>query len=339
MYHAAAAAMKSRRGINDHYWRNSLRQSEVFRILCLMTQWTPILIMLSAFVTWALSPMASRVPNPAVQQINSEHGRQATRPLSFHPARESPTDLEISGLDSRPHYLAYSELESLPQVEVAISNDGNFPGLTLHVTGVSLDELAKALGTPASLDLIDALCTDHYRSHYPADYVAQHHPILALRIEGLKPSDWAAKTKQYDPGPYFITYDHFVPSFRVMAHEDEAQIPANVVQLNFSTAAKTFESIAPPGKYADSDPVMKGFAIAKQNCLRCHFMGDYGGTKSGISWTILSQLASQQPGIFAHYIHDPKSVNTGAQMPGNPEYDDATTAALTAYFKTFSASK
>jgi hypothetical protein len=47
-------------------------------------------------------------------------------------------------------------------------------------------------------------------------------------------------------------------------------------------------------------------------------------------------IAGAAPKDFAAYVHNPRTANPKAQMPGNPQYDDATLAALTAYFRTFS---
>ena len=51
----------------------------------------------------------------------------------------------------------------------------------------------------------------------------------------------------------------------------------------------------------------------------------------------LSTWAREQPAFFAGYIHNPKATEPHAHMPANQEYDAATLAALTAYFRTFTA--
>ena len=50
----------------------------------------------------------------------------------------------------------------------------------------------------------------------------------------------------------------------------------------------------------------------------------------------MAQLAEKLQYLGSAYIHAPVSRNPKAKMPGFPEYDDATLAALTAYFQTFS---
>ena len=272
-------------------------------------------------------------------------GHRAVGPIhpSLEPMRQSENDREITGLaGADTQYLTYAGLSSIPRVDATIVNDPDFPNQTLHVSGIALDVLAKALNAPASLDLIDALCTDGYRAHFPADYIAKHRPILVLTIDGLSLANWAARTHQDDPGPYFVAYENFVPAFKVLGHADQPQSPYNLVRLNFSTTEKAFRPITPAGAdpaatYVNGPPVREGFTIAKQNCLRCHSNGSTGGTKSGRSWTMLSTIARTRPTYFSSYILNPKTVDPKAQMPPNPTYDAATRDALTAYFRGFNA--
>jgi cytochrome c1 len=66
-------------------------------------------------------------------------------------------------------------------------------------------------------------------------------------------------------------------------------------------------------------------------------MGPEGGQKSGVSWEVLSALATASPEYFAAYVRNPQAKDPHTQMPGNPAYDDKTLSALTAYFQTFSS--
>jgi len=251
--------------------------------------------------------------------------------IALKPVRESADDLEVTGLKSSPGYLARAALLKLPQAAAVIENDPDFAGLKLHVTGVPLETLERALGIPASDDLIDLLCTDKYRSHYPAEYVRQHHPILVLRVEGKAPAAWAAATKNEDPGPYFVTHANYVPAFKVLAHEDQRQVPTNVVRMNVTSAEATYGPISPRGPATRE--VDEGFTIAKQNCLRCHAEGSVGGTKSNFTWQMLGAIAKGNPRDFQRYIRNPVEIDPHATMPASAMYDDATLAALTAYFQ------
>jgi mono/diheme cytochrome c family protein len=124
-----------------------------------------------------------------------------------------------------------------------------------------------------------------------------------------------------------------VPSFKILSHVDQPQIPWGVVRLEFSDEKMVFAAIAPHGPYARDREVNAGFRIAQQNCFRCHNSELQGGQKSGVSWRVLSAKSRASPAKFAGYIRNPLSVNRRAQMPANPEYDDATLRALTRYFQ------
>jgi mono/diheme cytochrome c family protein len=251
--------------------------------------------------------------------------------IALKAARGTPDDLEVTGLSPSPGYISRAALLKLPQSSAVIEHDPDFEGLVLRVTGVPLETLEHALGVPPTDDLIDMLCTDRYRSHYPADYVQQHHPILVLRIEGKTPVQWAAATRNEDPGPYFVAHAHYAPAFKVLSHEDQRQVPTNVVRMNVTTQQATYGPIAPPGPATRQ--VEQGFTIAKQNCLRCHAEGSVGGTKSNFNWRILAAIAKHNPSGFERYARNPREIDPHATMPASPQYDDATLAALTAYFQ------
>jgi hypothetical protein len=253
-----------------------------------------------------------------------------------HAERSSKTDLEVSGVGVKHGYIRYEDLLRLPQVTATAVSDENFtemhtPGV--QVTGVALGVLTRKLQIPAADDLLLARALDGYVGPYPTEYVEQHRPILVLRINGMTTTEWAKKTGNEDPGPYLISYENFVPAWHVLAHADRPQVPIEVVELEYKRQQHVFGPIAPPARFAPDSPERAGFAIAKQNCLRCHAAGPYGGTKAGLSWEVLSGLAKMDGTRFAKYVHDPKSVSPSAKMPEHPQYDAATLQALTAYFK------
>lgn len=268
----------------------------------------------------------------------------ASSPL-LQSQRHSSSDLEvagrISGVPSSTHwFISYQSLLSLPQVETTILEDVNFTELhtpQVRVSGVELSVLARIIGVEASSNMMNALCVDRYQSQLPAEYVAAHRPILVLKINGLPTSQWAAQTNNEDPGPFMITYPDFKPSFQVLAHQDMPQEPTEMYMLSFGTQKDQFGPITPAGHFPSNSPVMLGFAIAKQNCLRCHNQGTAGGTKAGRTWSTLAAYARHNPTDFSNYVHNPQHVDTKATMPGNPTYDQATLAAITAYFQAFSS--
>lgn len=256
--------------------------------------------------------------------------------------RQLPTDLEVSGaLAGLPpestRYISRAELLAMPQVTFIVTDDANFTG-PAKIRGVRLEDLMRSLEASPNSDMAVAICDDAYRASYPQEYIKAHHPVLVLEVNGKPPSGWpkAADDHVSDMGPYMISNPRFVPSFKVLSHSDEAQIPWGVVRIEFQDEKRVFGAIAPRGPRATDRAVQDGFRIAEQDCFRCHNSGSEGGRKAGRSWKMLARRAAVSPKDFAAYVRAPNSINPRSQMPANPEYDGATLAALTAYFRTFS---
>lgn len=222
----------------------------------------------------------------------------------------------------------------MPQETYTISDDSNFKGKT-EISGVPLTSLAKLFGKAEHSDLIVAICYDKYRSNYPSDYLADHHPILVLRINGKSRDQWPPSEYGGSLGPYLISHPTFKPSFKVLSHQDEAQIPFGVTRLEFRTQSVVFGTIKPEGTWAADSQVWQGYRIASQDCFRCHGLYGEGGERASRSWLVLAAWAATDSARFEQYIHDPKSIQESAKMPAHGDYDEATLKALTAYFKTF----
>jgi mono/diheme cytochrome c family protein len=253
--------------------------------------------------------------------------------------RTSPGDLEVGGeLAGLPagsvRYARYEDLLALPQETYTVTDDANFHGRT-EISGVALTRLAKYFGQPAHSNLIVAICYDKYRSNYPSDYLAAHRPLLILKINGQLRDKWPPSEGGGSLGPYLISHPAFTPSFTVLSHKDEPQIPYGVTRLDFRSESQVFGVIKPAGKWAESSPVWQGYQIARQDCFRCHGLYGEGGEKAQRSWLILGAWAATQPAQFKQCIHNPKDIQANAQMPAHSDYDQATLEALTAYFKTF----
>ena len=269
---------------------------------------------------------------------------QSTSP-AWHEKRLSASDLELSGaLLGLPadsvRYMPREKLLALPPANFTSTDDTNFTGPT-RIRGVQLQELARHLAASPAADMVVAICDDGYRANYPQSYLAAHHPVLVLDVNGKPPSGWPKDSQEhkFDMGPYMISNPKFIPEFKVLAHADEPQIPWGVVRLEFRDEKMVYGAITPAGTHAHERAVQDGFRIAQQNCYRCHNSGSEGGQKSGIAWKALAAIASASPGDFTAYIADPQKKNKQAQMPGNPQYDRATLNALAAYFQTFASPK
>jgi mono/diheme cytochrome c family protein len=260
----------------------------------------------------------------------------------LHEKRQDSSDLEVSGaLANLPaestRYISRDELLAMLQVSFTVTADSNFAGPT-KVSGVPLEELVRRLASSSASDMVVAICDDGYRANYPRAYLTAHHPLLVLEVNGQPPSGWPkfAEDRTSGMGPYMISNPKFSPSFKILSHVDEAQIPWGVVRIEFREEMSVLGAIAPREPHARDREVQDGFRIAQQNCFRCHNAGREGGRKSGLSWEALGAFAAASPKDFADYIRAPAAKNPQAQMPANPNYDDATLSALTAYFRTFS---
>jgi mono/diheme cytochrome c family protein len=261
---------------------------------------------------------------------------------ALHEKRQQPSDLEVSGAlagvpPGSTRYITREQLLAMPQVDFTVTGDTNFRGPT-RIRGVRIEDLARRLAASPESNMVVAVCDDEYRAGYPHDYLAAHHPVLVLEVNGQSPSGWpkVAEDQNAGMGPYMISNPDFTPSFKILSHTDEAQIPWGVVRVEFRDEKIVFGAIAPRGRHAHDREVQEGFRIAAQNCFRCHNAGPEGGRKSRRSWQSLAAVAATAPKDFAAYIRSPLATNPRAQMPGDPEYDDATLDALTAYFSTFS---
>lgn len=255
--------------------------------------------------------------------------------------RASPGDLEVGGdllglAAGSTRYVRYQDLLQLPQETYFVSDDSNFHG-KVEISGIALSTLAQTLGQ--SSDMIVAICYDHYRTNYPADYLRTHHPLLVLRINGQDRDHWPAADNGESMSPYVISHPVFRPAFKVLSHDDEPQIPYGVTRIEFRREDQVYGAIRPAAAWHENQEVQQGYIIARQDCYRCHNRGTEGGTMAARSWLQLAATASAYPARFKRIIHDPALVTPGAKMPAQPGYDNATLEALTAYFKTFTGAR
>ncbi len=269
------------------------------------------------------------------------HTRPAAGPV-LHWKRTSASDLEVAGMLNGAHtneamFVSYDDLLTLPQETYTVSDDQNFQG-TVTISGVALESLPKALGASSEATMITAVCNDAYAAHYPPEYLKAHHAVLVLRVNGKPPEQWPLGALGEPLGPYMISHPSFKPEFQVLAHQDEPQVPWGVVRLEFVNPEEVYAQIDPQRLRLlhDRDPlVLQGYAIARQNCFRCHGRTDENGTKSSKSWEALGRRAAADPQWFDDYVRSPKTVNPATEMAASPEYDAETLRALRAYFSLF----
>jgi mono/diheme cytochrome c family protein len=253
--------------------------------------------------------------------------------------RHAASDLEVGGSlqgvpQGQTRFVSYKSLLSLPQETYTVTDDTNF-GVIVQISGVSLAKLPGWLGAQNGATMVIAICDDKYAAHYPASYVQAHHPLLVLKVNGLEPDHWPLGVDRLPMGPYMVSHPSFKPSFRVLSHDDEAQVPWGVVRLDLRREQTVYAPIEPHGAAANDPVVQRGYAIARQNCFRCHSRSGEGGRKSKLLWRDLAQEAATNPTQFDAYVRHPKNIISQSQMVASPQYDDATLNALRRYFASF----
>jgi len=261
------------------------------------------------------------------------------RRVALQTERHAPRDLELGGSlqgvpEGQTRFVSYNSLLSLPQETYTVTDDTNF-GKTVQISGVSLTKLPGWLGAQNGATMVIAICDDKYAAHYPASYVNAHHPLLVLKVNGMEPDQWPLSAYRLSMAPYMISHPHFKPSFRVLSHEDEAQIPWGVVRIDLRREQAVYVPIEPQGAAAKDPVVQQGYVIASQNCYRCHSRSGEGGQKSKLLWRDLAHEAVTNPTRFDAYVRHPKSIFPQSQMAASPQYDDPTLSALRRYFASF----
>jgi mono/diheme cytochrome c family protein len=281
------------------------------------------------FSAWLLAALALIAPVRA----------QNTSRIPLHRTRTSPSDLEIGGdlagvAHGQTRFIRYTDLLSLPEQSFTARGDSNFSG-PVHIGGIPLERLPALLGAASGAKMVTAICDDLYKANYPAAYLQNHHPVLVLRINGQPPARWPKSLDGPSMGPYMISHASFTPSFQVLSHSDEPQIPWGVIRLDFRRESEVYAGIQPIGPHAAELIVQQGFTIARQNCFRCHNQGAEGGMKANRSWEVVARRSVADPQYFDDYVRNPRRLNPASQMAASPNYDNATLAALRAYFKPF----
>ncbi len=148
--------------------------------------------------------------------------------------------------------------------------------------------------------MVVAICDDKYRPNYPRAYITAHHPLLVLRVNGQPPPRWPKnpETHMYNMGPYMISHPKFTPSFKILSHSDEAQIPWGVVRLEFRDEKAVLGAIAPRGPHAQDTAVQAGLPHRAAELLPLPQCGRRGRAEIGASMAGAGGVGVGCTGIF-----------------------------------------
>jgi len=255
--------------------------------------------------------------------------------LELHPARMSPTDLEVAGPfpGGRTNgFLRREQLLALPQALATNSMDLAVKAPAVY-RGIPLTELRAELGLGPASDTLFAVCNDGYAASFPADYLSAFRTLLIHEINGKGPETWGrSKQTGLEMAPYYINVGDFRPrpAEKAQGHDEGARFPYGVVRIEFRTAASTIDRLRlRPGA---TDLARAGEKLALRDCLSCHGHDDFGGLRSGRPWLLLKTWSSNT-NYFRRYVVNPKSVQPASKMPGIKFYDAPALDALQAYFR------
>src|SRR5258707_12189896 len=95
--------------------------------------------------------------------------------------------------------------------------------------------------------------------------------------------------------PFMISHPKFKPSFKILSHSDEPQIPWGVVRIEFRNENAVFGAILPRGRDSAAPRLKAGYRSAQQNCFRWLIMGHYGGMYAGVHLKVHSPQPSDSP--------------------------------------------
>jgi len=151
----------------------------------------------------------------------------------------------------------------------------------------------------------------------PGSYIA----IADLEVAGWQPIGPQSVT----PGPFYFVW-----------RGDEQQEltshprPWQLAVIAISPFEQTYRHTVPTGEPAES-AAMQGFAIFREQCVRCHAVNREGG-RIGPDLNVPQSIVEYRPRAqIRAYIRDPHTFRY-SNMPANPHLSDSDLEHLLAYF-------
>jgi mono/diheme cytochrome c family protein len=138
--------------------------------------------------------------------------------------------------------------------------------------------------------------------------------------------------RQANPGPYFMVWKK--PE---QQSPDVHPRPYQLAAVDIASFESTFPHLIPRGE-KDGSPTLRGFAIFREQCVRCHSINQQGG-KIGPDLNVPKSIVEYRPEPqIKAYIKDPRAFRYGT-MPAHPTLEDADLDGLLAYFRVMSKQK
>lgn len=153
-------------------------------------------------------------------------------------------------------------------------------------------------------------------------------PGAYIAVADAEVPGWEAIGPQRaNPGPFYLVWKNDGQQ-DLETHPRPWQLAA----IEITPFEKVFPHTVPMGA-TEGSPSMRGYAIFREQCIRCHAINREGG-RTGPDLNVPLSVVEYRPGEqIRAYIRDPRSFRYG-NMPAHPGLNDADLDGLLAYFTT-----
>lgn len=224
----------------------------------------------------------------------------------------------ILDLGKGPQRLSTAQLLEHPRAQrVEIVEDVSYHRVMTY-TAVPIAVLLE--GTPANAAL-QIVALDGFAAELPAA------PLLA--DDEAKSRAWLAVEDPWQPWPTLSDNKPSAGPFYLVWTRPQAsgivpeQWPYQIASIKWvAPATERFPAMQPQAGLPDTDPVMRGFAVFRTNCMVCHTMNRQGDASMGPDLNVPhNPIEYLQPDFLRQYIRNPQSLRhwPQARMPAFSE--------------------
>ncbi len=200
----------------------------------------------------------------------------------------------------------------------------------VELVGV-LERAYGGLGLKLSEQEFILRASDGYTVPMSGERIIEGRPLLAyadLEAEGWEPIG----PQKANPGPFYVVW-------RGAEQKDLEQYPRpwQLAQIEIAPFEQVFPKTLPEGAPRES-AAWRGFAIYKDQCVRCHAVNQQGG-RVGPELNVPRNITEYRPeDQIRAYIKNPRAFRYG-NMPPFPHLTDADLDDVLAYLKAMKARK
>ena len=223
--------------------------------------------------------------DPAAELVFAHEGNEVTRLTLAELAKGGAEDVE--GLD--PYYEKDKKFRAIRLVEV-------------------LERVYAPLGLDLKSQEFILRASDGYTVPLAGERIVSGQPLLAyadLEVEGWEPIG----PQQANPGPFYLVWAG-------AEQKDLEQYPRpwQLARVEIAPFEQVFPKTLPTGMPEES-AAWRGFAIYKEQCVRCHAMNQQGG-RVGPELNVPQNLTEYRPEEqIRAYIRNPRTFRYGNMPP------------------------